>query len=424
MFKLTFICLDTETTGLDETAEIIEIGMVKVVDGQIVDRFNQLIKPLKSIPENITQLTGIDNAMVCDQPSWSEVEAQILDFIGEDLLVAHNVSFDRSMLERHLGRILPNSWLDTHDVAKIFLPSLTSYKLISIAGALEVSGNGFHRALSDAEITAGVLLKLIEKGCTVDPFTLQKIITVFQPEASAASSIKEENGLIQFLTLLRAYVTGHTVVADQTPIAEEKTYGQKPLLTFDQVKEFFEPNGLLNQASPDFQYRPQQIGMLNTIVKAFKQQNHGIIEAGTGTGKSFAYLLPSLLWAYENNCRVVVSTNTIALQEQLYHKDIPFLKDCLDFDFPVALSKGRANYLCVRRFEQYKRQVANMPWPEKIFVAQLIYWLTLTEQGDRETLNLNKLEQQYWSNIASQSETCLNNQCSNFRRCFYMNHAE
>ena len=123
MFKLTFICLDTETTGLDETAEIIEIGMVKVVDGQIVDRFNQLIKPLKSIPENITQLTGIDNAMVCDQPSWSEVEAQILDFIGEDLLVAHNVSFDRSMLERHLGRILPNSWLDTHDVAKIFLPS-------------------------------------------------------------------------------------------------------------------------------------------------------------------------------------------------------------------------------------------------------------------------------------------------------------
>lgn len=120
MLKLSFVCLDTETTGLDDTAEIIEIGMVKVIDGQIADRYSQLVKPSCPIPEPITQLTGIDNEMVEDQPYWSGIEKAVLDFIGDATLVAHNVSFDRGMLENHLQRILPNPWVDTHDMAKIF----------------------------------------------------------------------------------------------------------------------------------------------------------------------------------------------------------------------------------------------------------------------------------------------------------------
>ena len=174
------------------------------------------------------------------------------------------------------------------------------------------------------------------------------------------------------------------------------------------------------QAAPSYQHRPQQLEMQQTIVNAFLTESHGIIEAGTGTGKSFAYLLPALLWAYENQCRVLVSTNTIALQEQLYHKDVPFLKQCLDFDFPVALSKGRSNYICIRRFEQYLKQSDNVNWTEKLFLAQLVHWLSFTEQGDKETLNLNKLEQQYWASVASQTETCLGGQCSMFRYCYYM----
>jgi DNA polymerase III epsilon subunit family exonuclease len=172
LLKLSFVCLDTETTGLDENAEIIEIGMVKVIDGQIADRYNQLIRPYSPIPETITQLTSIDDAMVADQPHWNGVEQAVLEFIGDYTLVAHNVSFDKGMLENHLGRALPNQWVDTHDMAKIFLPALTSYKLISIAGALGISGDGFHRALQDADITAQVLLKLTEQACTMDPFVL------------------------------------------------------------------------------------------------------------------------------------------------------------------------------------------------------------------------------------------------------------
>ena len=413
MLKLSFVCLDTETTGLDESAEIIEIGMVKVIDGQIADRYSQLIKPYNPIPDNITQLTSIDNDMVENQPHWNGVEQAVLEFIGDYTLVAHNVSFDKGMLENHLGRILPNQWVDTHDMAKIFVPTLTSYKLISIAGALGIEGDGFHRALQDADITAQVLLRLSEQACQMDPFTLQKILQIFEGE---------DCGLTTLLRAIQSEAVAHAEIGKRyKPETVTPVYGKRPLLTFSEMDRFFAPDGLMANASASFQHRPQQLKMEQTIAEAFASQSHGIIEAGTGTGKSFAYLLPALLWAYENQCRVLVSTNTIALQEQLYSKDIPFLKQCLDYDFPVALSKGRSNYLCRRRFEQYIRQANTVSWTEKLFMAQLIHWLTFTEQGDKETLNLNKLEHQYWASIASQSETCLGGQCSRFRDCYYMN---
>ncbi len=412
MLKLSFVCLDTETTGLNTTSEIIEVGMVKVIDGRIADRYSQLVRPLLPIPEQVTLLTSIDNRMVEDQPTWRQIEQQVLDFIGDFTLVAHNVPFDRGMLEQHLGRILPNPWVDTHDMAKIFLPSLTSYKLISIAGALDVERSDFHRALADADCAAQVLLKLAETACALDPRVLQEIAQIFQGEPCGLTTLLQ--AILQE-AVSRAEIG--KVYADVTPA---HTYGKQPRLRFEESSRFFEPDGLMAQATASYQHRPQQLEMQEAVSRAFSEERHGIIEAGTGTGKSFAYLVPALLWAYEHDCRVLVSTNTIALQEQLYNKDIPFIKECIDFDFPVALSKGRGNYICLRRFEQYRRQASGVTWNEKIFIAQLVYWLSYTEHGDKETLNFNKLEQQFWASVSSQSETCLGNQCGFVRNCYFM----
>lgn len=414
MQNLSFVSLDLETTGLAESAEIIEIGMVKVKDGQIIDRFEQLVKPKRGIPEEITLLTGITNNMVAHAPHWQEIEKDVLSFLGDSLLVAHNISFDRSMLENHLGYETENYWLDTHDMAKIFLPTLTSYKLISIAGALAIHGDDFHRASSDAEICAKVLLKIIAIAIESDPFTLQKIADVFA---------NEDNGLSRLLQSLNSYVVSSAVVGQKRVHSfanNDFALGQAPKLTFEHCDDFFKNDGLMSQASPSFQYRPQQLGMLETICRAFREKKHGIIEAGTGTGKSFAYLLPSLLWAFENDCRVIVSTNTIALQEQLFWHDVPFLKKILDYNFSVALSKGRSNYLCLRRHELYKNQLSNMIWAEKIFFATILYWRSITKDGDKEALNLNKMERQFWSNISSQAETCLGNRCTHSRYCYFM----
>lgn len=411
--NFSFVCLDFETTGLEESAEIIEIGMVKVVDGEIVDRYEQLVQPHRPIPEHITLLTGISDEMVADKPYWSEVQQTLLDFIGDHLLVAHNINFDRNMLENHLGYETQNLWVDTHDLAKIFLPNLTSYKLVGIAAALDIHEDDFHRADTDAIVCAKVLLKTLEIALATDPFTLQKIYDVFA---------EQQGGLTHVLRRLTTTVIAKASIGtDYTKKSTESlAYGDAPILTFAQSQCFFEPDGPLAQQSEAFHYRPQQLGMNKTIISAFTEKKHGIIEAGTGTGKSFAYLVPSLLWAHENNCRVIVSTNTIALQEQLFHSDVPFLKQVLNYDFPVALSKGRSNYLCVRRHELYKNQLQNMLWSEKIFFAGLLYWLSQTIDGDKESLNLNKMEHQFWSNVSSQTETCLGNKCPYFRRCYFM----
>lgn len=412
MLQLSFVCLDTETTGLESTAEIIEIGMVKVVNGEVTDRYSRLIHPMIPISKNIEQLTGISNEMVAEEPYWAEVEAEIQEFLDGFTLVAHNVDFDRGRLEYQFGRKLANQWLDTHDVAKIFLPSLTSYKLISLATALEVHGSGYHRALADADITTQVLLKLTDLALGLDPFVMQKICDVFEGV---------ENGTTEYLHALQRHIVSQAFIGKEYKAAEDTfTYGKTPVLSFGEAGTFFEPGGLMEQAADYYQFREPQKKMQKIISECFENENHGIIEAGTGTGKSYAYLLPSLLWAYENQCRVLVSTNTIALQEQLFHKDIPFLKKVLDFDFPVALIKGRSNYICMRRYEQYIRQASSLQWPEKVFLAGLIYWMTVTEDGDKESLYLNSMEHQWWTGVASQSETCLGNQCNMYRKCFYV----
>jgi len=412
LLQLSFVCLDTETTGLESTAEIIEIGMVKVENGVVTDRYSRLIHPRIPISKTIEQLTGISNEMVAEAPYWKDVEAEILGFIDGFTLVAHNVDFDRGRLEYEFDRKLSNPWLDTHDVAKIFLPTLTSYKLISLATALDIPASGFHRALADADVTTQVLLRMTEIATGLDPFVMQKICDVMDGV---------ENGTTAYLQAVQRHIVSSAYVG-KSYVEPETTveYGKTPAITFAEAGSFFDKGGLMDQCADYFQYREPQKKMEKMIAECFENENHGIIEAGTGTGKSFAYLLPSLLWAYENQCRVLISTNTIALQEQLYFKDVPFLKQALNFDFPVALVKGRSNYICLRRYEQYIRQASSLQWTERIFLAGLIYWMNSTPDGDKEHLYLNSMEHQWWSAVASQSETCLGNQCSMYRKCFYV----
>ena len=412
MLDFSFVAIDLETTGLEETAEIIEIGLCKVEHGEITATLSHLVKPINIIPTDITLITGIDNHMVSDAPAWEDIQDEVLTFIGDEMLVAHNISFDRTILENHLGYQTPNLWADTHDFAKVFLPTLTSYKLVSIGQELAIESSLHHRALADAELCAKAFLIIMEKALTVGGFTLQKIANVFQGE---------NNGFTQTLAWMVQYTLTHEMpAAPLTNDAVTDYINSSPAVSFQNAEVFFHSGGIMSKYRADFQYRPQQISMLRTITEAFQENKHAIIEAGTGTGKSFAYLVPSLLWAVENGTKVVISTNTIALQEQLYQTDLPFLRKALEYNFTAALSKGRSNYLCLRRLDLYQNQAKTMLWSEKIFLAQLYYWFQVYPGGDKETLNLNKLEQQYWSNISSQAETCLGNKCSYFKKCAFM----
>src|SRR5205814_424755 len=126
-----------------------------------------------------------------------------------------------------------------------------------------------------------------------------------------------------------------------------------------QVEEVFSPNGILSR-SPNFEFRPQQQQMAMAVAKSLENREHLAVEAGTGVGKSLAYLVPAILYAVANKKKAVVSTHTINLQEQLTEKDLPMLEQILPVKFKFTMLKGRANYLCTRRLQKARQQAANL----------------------------------------------------------------
>ncbi|KNF08857.1 DNA polymerase III PolC-type [Gottschalkia purinilytica] len=162
-----YVVFDIETTGFSSrNDEIIEIGAVKVKDGNIVDRYSQLIKPSVNIPDKIVELTGINDNMVKDKPSIIEVLPDFLEFINGSVLVAHNASFDVSFIKENLYKIeetLDNPILDTLSLTRVLFPELRSHKLNLVAKHLGISLENHHRAVDDSEATAEILLKCIDK---------------------------------------------------------------------------------------------------------------------------------------------------------------------------------------------------------------------------------------------------------------------
>lgn len=422
-----FVALDVETTGLSDDAEIIEVGLAIVEDGSVARTWQSLVKPKKRIPRDIATMTGITNDMVQDAPSWSDIEAELLEILGDHLLLAHNYPFDKGRLEYQLGHSLENAWLDSHDMAKLFLPTLSSYKLTAIAAHLHIPDTNHHRALNDAIVCAEVFLRLLDDATKQDPFVLHEMAVTYsgQQETLFANSAYNLGDLLFRVAEMATNAQGAAALTfDDQPFFGDQIHTDetaRPRLPFAEAESFFAQDGILSQVKKDFQFRAQQVEMLDCIKQAFIGEKHALIEAGTGTGKSFAYLVPALLWSLENDARVVVATGTINLQEQLYHADLPFLKEALNYPFATAIAKGRSNYLCLRRFSEYCRRAATASERERVFASSLVLWRSLDASGDREHLNLNKAELQYWHNIASAPDTCMGRRCPFYGECCYFN---
>jgi DNA polymerase-3 subunit epsilon/ATP-dependent DNA helicase DinG len=158
--------------------------------------------------------------------------------------------------------------------------------------------------------------------------------------------------------------------------------------------------------------------MLRAVSDAFNEGQHLLVEAGTGTGKSLAYLLPAIHWAVRNGRRVLVSTNTINLQEQLAAKDIPDLQKILPFEFRAAVLKGRSHYLCPSRLQMMRRQgPANAD--ELRVLTKVLLWLPSTVNGDGDELFIpNAAERAVWTRLSADSEGCTSERCA-ATDCFF-----
>ena len=182
--------------------------------------------------------------------------------------------------------------------------------------------------------------------------------------------------------------------------------------------EVFGPEGLIARAHPEYEYRPGQIEMARAVMRAFDEKRHLIVEAGTGTGKTLAYLVPAVAAALGGNGRVIVSTGTKNLQEQLMEKDIPFLQGILPKPFSATYMKGRSNYLCLNRLARAQSAPVLEGLDEVDYFEEVEHWSRETETGDRAELANLPESLSFWRHIDARSESCLGQKCPDYDPCF------
>src|SRR6266481_4825180 len=186
----------------------------------------------------------------------------------------------------------------------------------------------------------------------------------------------------------------------------------------ERVRAFFSENGPLSKAK-NFEFRPQQQEMAAAVARALEDERHLVVEAGTGVGKSLAYLAPAILFAIEQHKKAIVSTHTINLQEQLLYKDIPILKKILPVEFEAALMKGRQNYLCPRRLERALQQQNELfTGPEQNELTRLAEWARTTRDGSVSDLSVEP-DPKVWTQVCSEPHICTGKTCGQQSNCFY-----
>lgn len=188
-------------------------------------------------------------------------------------------------------------------------------------------------------------------------------------------------------------------------------------LDMAEIGQLLGPDGTIAAHLQGYEDRPEQLQMAFAVADAFNQDQLAVIEAGTGTGKSLAYLLPALLWALRNEERVVVSTNTINLQEQLFRKDLPFLARATGFEFRAVLVKGRSNYICRRRLESTRKDPGLFDQEQAEELNQLVEWAEHSAEGSKEELSVPPRDD-VWEDVCCEADQCSRARCRYFQSCF------
>jgi ATP-dependent DNA helicase DinG len=189
-------------------------------------------------------------------------------------------------------------------------------------------------------------------------------------------------------------------------------------LAYPEIERFYAPDGPLAASLKGYEHREEQTRMAFAVAEAFNEDKVAVIEAGTGTGKSLAYLLPAVLWSTRNRERVVISTNTINLQEQLTKKDIPFLQKRAGIEFRAVLVKGRFNYLCLRKLEGIKSDPSLFQDEAASELRALIEWSAVTSDGCRSDISFIPRDET-WEEVCCEADQCNRVKCSHYQRCFF-----
>lgn len=419
----TYVALDLETTGLDPDRDaIMEVAAVRFDLNGVRETFSTFVNPKRHIPYRIQCLTGICDADVERAPLFAEIAGDLQSFLGSAPIVGQNISFDLAFLDRAWVRP-PGPAYDTQELASLLLPDLLEHSLRAIARHLGIDFPVRHRALADADAARQVFLALRARLASLPPALLA------EAERIASTTDWPLRYLLRELSDEHPALAGsdtpglvHGAVRpphDAGPPIRLSAKEREPV-DLDQIER--DLTIAAPQVMEGFEERPEQVQMARAVAQALNHGERLLVEAGTGIGKSLAYLVPAARYALANEARVVVSTNTINLQEQLMGKDIPIVHQLIgEGRLRAAQLKGRRNYLCLLRWSNLRRS-PNLNTDEARLLVRLLLWLPHTETGDRSEIRLGQGEDTVWNRLSAQNEGCLATPCPFVRdgTCFLL----
>ena len=389
MFYPKYAVVDIETTGQLKTKDrMIQIAIMIIEDGEITEQFSSFLNPEMEIPGFIQELTNISNDYVQHAPTFKQIAEDVYDYLSDAVFVAHNVEFDFSFIQAELKLAgLPKLYcrkIDTLELCKILLPTSDSYQLGDLAKDLSIDLAKAHRADDDAKATAQLLMKCWDRLLAIPLTTLEQIHKYsFQLKSDISQLVFEA------IQLKREKLEHSSVYEYYRQIAFKKQAHKtkQPFMDKQFPKTSDEKLTLLKQSIPNAENRPAQFAMMDQIWKAFDQNEEIAIEASTGIGKSLAYLLPSIYYNDALNKPVVISTYTSHLMDQLVQEEIPKLERMLGQNVHAVSLKGMAHYIDIKLFAD-QLATTTESYDEIIVRLQLLVWLTTTETGDLNELNV------------------------------------
>jgi ATP-dependent DNA helicase DinG len=410
-----FVVIDLETTGNipKKGDKIIQFAAVIIENGKITKQYSSLINPQKSIPVFIEELTGLNDEMVKDAPLFSEIASEVVDLLEGAYFVAHNVLFDLSFLQEELIQAGYEGYfgpvLDTVEMARILYPTADGYKLSDLAEKENLTHDRPHQADSDAQVTAELLLILLEKWSMLPKKTLKLLAQLSGGLKSDIQQLLEEMLIERDQTLEE--IPESIEFVQNLPLKRLISVTESPsgLEEYQYPSSEDEKVEIVKKGFSAYEKRTGQFMMMDGVYHAFHEERHALIEAGTGVGKSLGYLLPAAYFAKQYHYPIVISTHTIQLQEQIIKNEIPLLAQMLPFTIHSVLLKGRGNYISLERFNLTLME-ENDNYDTTLTKMQILVWLTETETGDKDELNLSSGGLIYWNKIKNEQTSFLKNQ--------------
>lgn len=408
----SFVALALGLSGGDPTtAAVYRLAALRVGGAGLEERFGSLVQTPKPLPYAMRTRAGLRQGDLAGAPAPEQVAARLVTFLEDRPLVVAGAA-DAAALALFLGShealIYPLA-----ELADVILPGLGACDLKTMAASFELPQSLPGDLDAEAELVAAVYRHLTATCRQIDAIVLDEVVRLTAasewPLRYFFRDILEDPVPLGIIGLEKKSATMETPGGPLTPVAARKHVDPEEMVATLEC-------AVTDKATPDFESRPEQCEMTAAVTRALDEDFHLLVEAGTGTGKSLAYLLPAASFALRNNTRVVVSTNTIGLQEQIAGKDIPALRRLLARCGPADLRgragelramplKGRRNYLCAQRLSLLRRSPAQTE-AEARFLVRILLWLPRTQTGDRAELRLRPDEEALWTRLSAEGSNC------------------